>query len=33
MIADIVTGRIVGLGAIGYILALQAIAQRIQPQS
>jgi 3-dehydroquinate dehydratase-2 len=33
MIADIVTGRIVGLGAIGYILALQAIAERIQPQS
>ena len=30
MIADIVTGRIVGLGAFGYILALQAIAQRIQ---
>jgi 3-dehydroquinate dehydratase-2 len=33
MIADIVTGRIVGLGAIGYILALQAIAERIQPKS
>jgi 3-dehydroquinate dehydratase-2 len=33
MIADIVTGRIVGLGAFGYVLALQAIAQRIQPQS
>jgi len=32
MIADIVTGRIVGLGAFGYILALQAIARRIQPQ-
>jgi 3-dehydroquinate dehydratase-2 len=33
MIADIVTGRIVGLGAFGYVLALQAIVQRIQPQS
>jgi 3-dehydroquinate dehydratase len=33
MIADIVTGRIVGLGAFGYLLALQAIAQRIQQQS
>jgi 3-dehydroquinate dehydratase len=32
MIADIVAGRIVGLGAFGYILALQAIARRIQPQ-
>ncbi|MFZ0612521.1 MAG: type II 3-dehydroquinate dehydratase [Desulfobacterales bacterium] len=32
MIADIVTGRIVGLGAIGYILALQAIAERLQQQ-
>jgi 3-dehydroquinate dehydratase-2 len=32
MIADIVTGRIVGLGAFGYILALQAIAERIQPR-
>ena len=30
MIADIVTGRIVGLGAFGYILALQAIAERLQ---
>ena len=30
MIADIVTGRIVGLGALGYILALQAIAERLQ---
>ncbi len=29
-IADIVTGRIVGLGAIGYILALQAIAERLK---
>lgn len=33
MIADIVTGRIVGLGAYGYILALLAIAQRIQQRS
>jgi 3-dehydroquinate dehydratase len=32
MIADIVTGRIVGLGASGYILALQAIAERLQQQ-
>lgn len=32
MIADIVTGRIVGLGAFGYILALLAIAERLQPQ-
>jgi 3-dehydroquinate dehydratase len=32
MIADIVTGRIVGLGALGYILALQAIAERLQQQ-
>ncbi|MFZ0134981.1 MAG: type II 3-dehydroquinate dehydratase [Desulfobacterales bacterium] len=31
-IADIVTGRIVGLGATGYILALQAIAERLQQQ-
>jgi 3-dehydroquinate dehydratase-2 len=30
MIADIVTGRIVGLGALGYILALQAIAEKIE---
>ncbi|MFZ1198999.1 MAG: type II 3-dehydroquinate dehydratase [Desulfobacterales bacterium] len=29
-IADIVTGRIVGLGAIGYILALQAIADMLK---
>jgi len=29
MIADIVTGRIVGLGAYGYILALLAIAEKI----
>jgi len=28
--ADIVTGRILGLGAFGYILALQAIAERLQ---
>ena len=32
MIADIVTGRIVGLGALGYILALQAIAERLHPR-
>ena len=32
MIADIVTGRIVGLGAFGYTLALQAIAERLQQQ-
>jgi 3-dehydroquinate dehydratase-2 len=30
MIADIVTGRIVGFGAFGYILALKAIGQRVQ---
>ncbi|MFZ0724342.1 MAG: type II 3-dehydroquinate dehydratase, partial [Desulfobacterales bacterium] len=30
LIADIVTGRIVGLGAIGYILALQAIADMLK---
>lgn len=29
-IADIVTGRIVGLGAIGYVLALQALAERLK---
>jgi 3-dehydroquinate dehydratase-2 len=29
MLADIVTGRIVGFGAFGYIMALQAVAQRI----
>ena len=32
MIADIVTGGIVGVGASGDILALQAIAQRSQPR-
>ena len=33
MIADIVTGRIVGFGAFGYIMALQALAQnpRLKP--
>jgi 3-dehydroquinate dehydratase-2 len=30
MIADIVTGRIVGFGAFGYIMALQAVEQRVQ---
>lgn len=30
LIADIATGRIVGLGAVGYTLALQAIAHRLQ---
>jgi len=30
MIADIVTGRIVGFGAFGYILALKAIGQGVQ---
>ena len=30
LIADIVTGRIVGFGAFGYIMALQAIGQRVQ---
>jgi 3-dehydroquinate dehydratase-2 len=29
VIADVVTGRIVGLGAFGYILALQAVAEKI----
>ena len=29
MLADIVTGRIVGFGAFGYIMALQAIAQQV----
>ena len=29
MLADIVTGRIVGFGAFGYILALQAVARRL----
>ena len=29
MIADIVTGRIVGFGAFGYIMALQAVAQSL----
>jgi 3-dehydroquinate dehydratase-2 len=32
MLADIVTGRIVGFGAFGYIMALQAIAQRLPQQ-
>ena len=31
MIADIVTGRIVGFGAFGYIMALQAVAQCLYP--
>ncbi len=30
MLADIVTGRIVGFGAFGYIMALQAVAQRLK---
>lgn len=30
MLADIVTGRIVGFGAFGYIMALQAVAQQLQ---
>ena len=30
MLADIVTGRVVGFGAFGYIMALQAIAHRLQ---
>ena len=29
MIADIVTGRIVGFGAFGYVMALQAVAPRL----
>ena len=31
MIADIVTGRIVGFGAFGYIMALQAVALCLYP--
>ena len=31
LIADIVTGRIVGFGAFGYIMALQAVAQSLHP--
>jgi 3-dehydroquinate dehydratase-2 len=30
MIADIVTGRIIGFGAFGYTMALQAIAQNLR---